>query len=501
MPRVPAATDQERARKCPRVAVWPPHSLAPGGYATKPLGGAGKLLRNEVLWLAGRVNDPAPGEDIGKGLRLGEATPNLARNGDAEQGEDGRPAPGWGCYTGAGKGTWGTTTRAAHTGHKSVFLKALEPVTRKRRDRYTNKLKPVTLTSVALMQGESDGYRGPKAYDVLPDMRYRVSFWVKGDPANKPQPKITVFVQTWESEDGSVRSRKAIYPHNKARAFPVSPDWRRFAFTLHPRSPKARKMALKIQMAGDPATLPPGATIYVDDVRWVPEYVQGLQGVSIAGVRAGCEERVRPAWRRSRGPTPAITKLAVGTEMPINADGVPLRTALYDPKPEGWQRLDLAGMWKIKKLPGTRDNPANDLGAREACSYGSVMAGLALANARLGVVHGIAHPLGVRYHIPHGLCCGVLLPASIRLNRDAAKEKYALLSHVAGGDIEKVVESMLDRFGIPRTLAAYDIAESDFHLIAEESMPSGSLKANPKRVTEEDVVHILEQMTRRGLER
>ena len=340
-------------------------SLAPGGYATKPLGGAGKLLRNEVLWLAGRVNDPAPGEDIGKGLRLGEATPNLARNGDAEQGEDGRPAPGWGCYTGAGKGTWGTTTRAAHTGHKSVFLKALEPVTRKRRDRYTNKLKPVTLTSVALMQGESDGYRGPKAYDVLPDMRYRVSFWVKGDPANKPQPKITVFVQTWESEDGSVRSRKAIYPHNKARAFPVSPDWRRFAFTLHPRSPKARKMALKIQMAGDPATLPPGATIYVDDVRWVPEYVQGLQGVSIAGVRAGCEERVRPAWRRSRGPTPAITKLAVGTEMPINADGVPLRTALYDPKPEGWQRLDLAGMWKIKKLPGTRDNPANDLGARE----------------------------------------------------------------------------------------------------------------------------------------
>ena len=150
----------------------------------------------------------------------------------------------------------------------------------------------------------------------------------------------------------------------------------------------------------------------------------------------------------------------------------------------------------LRSLPAAFEN-GDDLGAREACSYGSVMAGLALSNARLGVVHGIAHPLGVRYHIPHGLCCGVLLPASIRLNREAARDKYALLSHVAGGDIEKVVEQMLDRFGIPRTLAEHNIPESDFAAIATESMPSGSLKANPKTVTEDDVVRILREVTGR----
>ena len=148
----------------------------------------------------------------------------------------------------------------------------------------------------------------------------------------------------------------------------------------------------------------------------------------------------------------------------------------------------------LASLPAAVEN-GGDLAAREACAYGSMMAGMALANARLGVVHGIAHPLGVRYHIPHGLCCGVLLPASIRLNREAAKDKYAMLSHVCGGGIEAAVEQMLDRFGIPRALAGYDIPESDFATIAAESMPSGSLKANPKEVTEADVIGMLEQIT------
>jgi len=146
----------------------------------------------------------------------------------------------------------------------------------------------------------------------------------------------------------------------------------------------------------------------------------------------------------------------------------------------------------FRHLPVAVDDGDN-LPAREACAYGSVMAGVALANARLGVVHGIAHPLGARYHIPHGVCCAVLLPASIRLNRGAAHEKYEELSVMAGGDVEDVVESMLDRFGIPRTFAAYHIDRGDFEVMTKESMPSGSLKANPKTITEGDVIQILEQ--------
>ena len=152
-----------------------------------------------------------------------------------------------------------------------------------------------------------------------------------------------------------------------------------------------------------------------------------------------------------------------------------------------------AALLLLEHLPAAFEN-GDDVAAREACSYGSMMAGIGLANARLGVVHGIAHPLGARYHIPHGLCCAVLLPASIRLNREAADAKYAMLSHVAGGDIEAVVLRMLDTFGIPRTLADYNIPSSDFAAIAAESMPSGSLKANPKKITEADVLRILQQV-------
>lgn len=147
----------------------------------------------------------------------------------------------------------------------------------------------------------------------------------------------------------------------------------------------------------------------------------------------------------------------------------------------------------LVNLPAAYEDGRNRA-AREACAYGSMMAGMALANARLGVVHGIAHPLGMRYHIPHGTCCGMLLPASIRLNRPAAAQKYDTLSQIAGGEIAEVVDGMLDKFRIPRTLAAYNVPRSAFRAIAEESMPSGSLKANPKKIAVEDVLHILEQV-------
>ncbi len=133
----------------------------------------------------------------------------------------------------------------------------------------------------------------------------------------------------------------------------------------------------------------------------------------------------------------------------------------------------------------------SDLQARTDLSYGSLMAGIALCNARLGIVHGIAHPLGVRYHIPHGLCCAALLPLAIRLNDQAAREKLARLSQMLGKDVGPCVEEMNAALGIPPTLRAYKLREADFPAIIKESMPSGSLKANPKKVTEADVETIL----------
>jgi len=137
-----------------------------------------------------------------------------------------------------------------------------------------------------------------------------------------------------------------------------------------------------------------------------------------------------------------------------------------------------------------------DLEARTHAAYGSLMAGMALANARLGVVHGIAHPLGCRYRIPHGLLCGILLPTALRLNRPFCAEKYRRLDHIAGGAVEEKAEELLRRMNMPADLSGFNIPVQDFGAIIEESMPSGSLKANPKKITPADLRWVLEELTR-----
>ncbi|MHC5054580.1 MAG: iron-containing alcohol dehydrogenase [Planctomycetota bacterium] len=165
-----------------------------------------------------------------------------------------------------------------------------------------------------------------------------------------------------------------------------------------------------------------------------------------------------------------------------------------------------------------------DVEAREACAWGSLLAGMALADARLGVAHGLAHPLGVRWGLPHGLVCAVLLPPSIRLNARAAKEKYdEVARRLARGftaadsqgltragltrdevtrrapRADVLVESMLERLDLPRTLPA-EIGEEDFAAVIDESMPSGSLKANPVAMEPRHLEAILREVTGHGHE-
>ncbi len=130
--------------------------------------------------------------------------------------------------------------------------------------------------------------------------------------------------------------------------------------------------------------------------------------------------------------------------------------------------------------------------ARTAMSAGSLLAGIALANARLGIVHGLAHSLGIRLGLPHGLICGVLFPHAVELNRDAAWEKYEALSALIGTDVAELGRGLLQEFGIPADFSDAGLRPEEFPAIAAEAMASGSTKANPKDVTEEDVQHILE---------
>jgi alcohol dehydrogenase class IV len=144
-----------------------------------------------------------------------------------------------------------------------------------------------------------------------------------------------------------------------------------------------------------------------------------------------------------------------------------------------------------------------DVAAREDMSMGSLMAGMAMVNARLGAVHGMAHPLGSHYRIPHGVVCGLLLPYTMEYNLSHAMTKYAQLAPLLGvqarglsdEDAAQVVidrvRQMLEGIAIPMRLAPFGVREEELGPIIEESLTSSSLKHNPRPLNADDVRRIL----------
>ncbi len=127
----------------------------------------------------------------------------------------------------------------------------------------------------------------------------------------------------------------------------------------------------------------------------------------------------------------------------------------------------------------------DDLDAREAMLVGSLMAGMAMASARLGGVHGMAHPLGSHYGIPHGVVCGLLLPYTMVYNLEYTTTKYAEVGRLMGArgtfasaEAEaraavEAVRALLSRIGIPEHLRGFGVTPDRFDQIIAESLPPG----------------------------
>jgi alcohol dehydrogenase class IV len=127
-----------------------------------------------------------------------------------------------------------------------------------------------------------------------------------------------------------------------------------------------------------------------------------------------------------------------------------------------------------------------------ALLIGSYFAGIALASSRLGVIHGIAHPLGALYDVPHGLICSVCLIPSIKLNRSAMGEKYDSMSGLVGMDFSERVEALLAALEIVSPFRGMEVTEKE--KIIRETLDSGSTAANPKKVSREDVEYLLNEV-------
>jgi len=144
-------------------------------------------------------------------------------------------------------------------------------------------------------------------------------------------------------------------------------------------------------------------------------------------------------------------------------------------------------------LPGAVENGA-DPERRERVALGSLLTGMAFGNAGLGAVHGLAHPLGARFHVPHGLACAVLLPHVCAFNIPVRKKKFNDVAPLIGAkspeDVPSAIAALNKTVGIPDTLAQFGVKESDIPAILADCR-SGSMKKNPRPASDEQLAEIL----------
>ena len=138
-------------------------------------------------------------------------------------------------------------------------------------------------------------------------------------------------------------------------------------------------------------------------------------------------------------------------------------------------------------LPRCYEDGQNDFVAREKMANAATMAGIAFANAFLGICHSLAHKLGAYHHIPHGIANALLIEDVIRFNASEIPTKmgtfpqydhpktlhrYAEIADMLGlggkNDTEKMenlikaINKLKESVGIKKTIAEYDVSEETF---------------------------------------
>lgn len=148
----------------------------------------------------------------------------------------------------------------------------------------------------------------------------------------------------------------------------------------------------------------------------------------------------------------------------------------------------------------------DDVAAREDMALVSLFGGLALANAKLGAVHGFAGPMGGMFPAPHGAICGRLLPYVMEINVRAlwerapeseALQRYDEVARILTGDpVAKAgdgvawVQELCETLQVP-PLSSYGITPADFPLLIEKASVASSMQGNPIKLTPDEMQEIL----------
>jgi alcohol dehydrogenase class IV len=147
--------------------------------------------------------------------------------------------------------------------------------------------------------------------------------------------------------------------------------------------------------------------------------------------------------------------------------------------------------------------------AREAMMFGATLAGMAFSNASVALVHGMSRPIGVCFHVPHGLSNAMLLPAVTAFSVGAAAERYADCARMMGlvkADASTEVANdalVAGLYELNRKLQvpspkAFGISEEKYFdaipTMSAQALASGSPANNPRVPTADEIATLYKEV-------
>lgn len=151
------------------------------------------------------------------------------------------------------------------------------------------------------------------------------------------------------------------------------------------------------------------------------------------------------------------------------------------------------------------EEPGN-LAAREGMMLSATQGGMAFANSSVCLVHGMSRPLGLLFHIPHGLSNAMLLPAVTRFSLAGAEARYATVARTMGlcaanasdasaaASLVEGLEKLNARLEVPRIRdfkgAMLEVFEVALQKMASDALASGSPANNPVVPTASEIVQL-----------
>lgn len=166
-----------------------------------------------------------------------------------------------------------------------------------------------------------------------------------------------------------------------------------------------------------------------------------------------------------------------------------------------WKLTDMLHLNAIEIISQSlRDSVKGEMQAVEQMALGQYVAGMGFSNVGLGLVHGMAHPLGAFYNVPHGVANAILLPTVMAWNADYTGEKYRDIARAMGvkgvdtlslaqarlAAVEAVKQLCRD-VGIPASLRDVGLKPDDVPALAQAALDDVCTGGNPREATLEDI--------------